>query len=130
MGQSLSVVTAQEEENKLGSVLSFFSPDLCFILLQQPAGTCPSGVIGDVQHHYAFPLPADERAVGDALHHGQEVLIAVVTGGDHREARPIKFLQHLKDDLQLQGCRAGELQVDRAALLGTQRHKKTFVRIS
>ncbi len=95
--------------------------DLCFILLQQPACTSPSRVISQVEHHHALSLPADEGAIYHPFYHGQEVLIAVVACGNHRESRPIKLLQNFKNNLQLQASGAQELQVDGATLLKEQK---------
>ncbi len=95
--------------------------DLCFILLQQPACTSPSRVISQVEHHHALSLPADEGAIYHPFYHGQEVLIAVMACGNHRESRPIKLLQNFKNNLQLQASGAQELQVDGATLLKEQK---------
>lgn len=97
--------------------LHLYCTDLCFILLQQPAGTSPSRVIGQVEHHHTLSLPTDEGAIYHAFHHGQEILIAMVACGNHRERCPIKLLQDFKNDLQLQASGAQELQVDGTALL-------------
>lgn len=72
---------------------------LRLVLLQQPARACPPRVVGHVQDHHTLLLPADERTVRQALHHGQEVLVAMVTCGHHRKGCPVILLKHLKDDL-------------------------------
>lgn len=92
-------------------------PDLGLVLLQHPAGLHAPRVPGEVEHHHALLVPPDERAVRDALHHVKEVFVAVVACGHHREGRPVVLLQHLKNDLQLQGSGGCELQVDGATLL-------------
>lgn len=85
---------------------------LRLVLLQQPARARPAGVVSHIQDHHALLLPADEGAVRQALHHRQEVLIAVVTRAHHGEGRPVVLLQHLKDDLQLEGGGGAELEKD------------------
>ncbi len=97
-------------------------PHLCFILFQQPACMSPSRVIGQVKHHHTLSLPADEGAIYHAFYHGQEVLIAVVACGNHRESCPIKLLQNFEYNLQLQASGAQELQVDGATLLKEQKN--------
>lgn len=90
---------------------------LRLVLLQQPARASPAGVVGHVQDHHALLLPADEGAVGQALHHRQEVLVAVVTRAHHGESCPVVLLQHLEDHLKLQRCGGAELQKDGARFL-------------
>lgn len=85
---------------------------LRLVLLEQPARACPPRVIGHVQDHHTLLLPADERAVRQALHHRQEVLVAVVTRRHHGEGGPVVLLQHLKDDLELEGSGGAELEKD------------------
>lgn len=90
---------------------------LRLVLLQQPARARPAGVVGHVQDHHALLLPADEGAVRQALHHRQEVLVAVVARAHHGEGRPVVLLQHLEDHLQLQRRGGAELQEDGARFL-------------
>lgn len=85
---------------------------LRLVLLQQSARACPPRVICHVQDHHTLLLPADERAVRQALNHRQEVLVAMVTCRHHGKGCPVIFLQHLKDDLQLEGSRGAELEKD------------------
>lgn len=85
---------------------------LRLVLLQQPARARPAGVVSHIQDHHALLLPADGGAVRQALHHRQEVLIAVVTRAHHGEGRPVVLLQHLEDDLQLEGGGGAELEKD------------------
>lgn len=96
---------------------SVFLSHLGLVVFQQPFGSRPSGVVRHVEDHHALLLPADEGTVRHALHHGQEVLVAVVTGGDHGEGGPVVLFEHLEDDLELECGGAGELEVDGAALL-------------
>lgn len=97
-------------------------PHLRFVVLQQPFSASSTRVVSHVEDHHALLLPADEGAVRHPLHHGQEVLVAVVARGHHGEGGPVVLLQHLEDDLQLQRGGAGELEVDGAALLDTKGH--------
>lgn len=92
-------------------------PHLGFIVFQQPFSPSAARVIRHVENHHTLLLPADEGAIRHSLHHGQEVLVAMVTRGHHREGGPVVLLQHLEYDLQLQRGGAGELEVDGAALL-------------
>lgn len=52
---------------------------LRLVLLQEPARACTPGVVGHVQDDHALLFPADERAIRQALHHRQELLVTVVT---------------------------------------------------
>lgn len=90
---------------------------LRLVLLQQPARACQPRVVSHVQDHHALLLPTDERAVCQALHHRQEVLVAVVARGHHGEGRPIVLFQHLEDDLQLKGGGGAELEKDGTCFL-------------
>lgn len=85
---------------------------LRLVLLQQPACACPPRVIGHVQDHHTPLLPADERAVRQALDHGEELLVAVVACRHHGKGGPVVFLQDLKYDLQLEGGGGAELEKD------------------
>lgn len=98
------------------------SPHLGFVVFEQPFGSRPTRVVGHVQDHHALLLPANERTVRHSLHHGQEVLVAVVPRGHHGEGGPVVLLKHLEDDLELERGGAGELEVDGAAFLNAKRH--------
>ena len=98
------------------------SPHLGFVVFEQPFGSGPTRVVGHVQDHHALLLPANERTVRHSLHHGQEVLVAVVPGGHHGEGGPVVLLEHLEDNLELERGGAGELEVDGAAFLNAKRH--------
>lgn len=90
---------------------------LRLVLLQQPARARPPRVIGHVQDHHTPFLPADERAVRQALHHGEEILVAMVTRRHHRKGGPVVLLQHLEYDLQLEGGGGAELEKDGTGFL-------------
>lgn len=92
-------------------------PHLGFIVFEQPFGARSAGVIRHVENHHALFLPANEGTIRHSLHHGQEVLVAMVTCGHHGEGGPVVLFQHLKYDLELQRGGAGELEVDGAAFL-------------
>lgn len=92
-------------------------PHLGFIVFEQPFSACSAGVIRHVENHHALFLPANEGTIRHPLHHGQEVLVAMVTRGHHGEGGPVVLFQHLKYDLELQRGGAGELEVDGAAFL-------------
>lgn len=92
-------------------------PHLGFIVFEKPFGARSAGVIRHVENHYALFLPANEGTIRHSLHHGQEVLVAMVTCGHHGEGGPVVLFQHLKYDLELQRGGAGELEVDGAAFL-------------
>lgn len=98
-------------------------PDLCFILLQQPACTGTSRVISQVEHDHALSLPTDKGAIYHAFYHGKKVFVAMVARGDHRECSPIELFQNFKNDVQLKGSGAKELQVDRANFLKRQKRE-------
>lgn len=92
-------------------------PHLGFVVFEHSFGSGATGVVCHIEDDDALYLPADEGTIRRSLHHGQEVLVTVVTRGHHREGGPVVLFQHLKDDLQLEGGGAGELEVDGAALL-------------
>lgn len=94
-----------------------FQPYLGFIVLEQSFRPCPTGVVRYIKNHHTLPFPTNERAIGHTLHHGQEVLIAMVTSGHYREGGPVILFKHLEDNLKLEQCGAGELEVDGTALL-------------
>lgn len=92
-------------------------PHLGFIVFEQPFSASSARVICHVENHHALFLPANEGTIRHSLHHGQEVLVAMVTCGHHGEGGPVVLFQHLKYDLELQRGGAGELEVDGAAFL-------------